>query len=182
MEDIRLKPFIHPRMDVLFIPLNPPPQSNSNGHFFSRVATFWDILFASRLIEQKVPDFETGDELVFGNNTINYRHAIYGIKDLMGAVIEANSSKIRVPKGSTKQFEELVARTKIICLMHNKVVKAFERDGIIAEVPKPKSFGLRGTIGCTKIFAVPFPTGSNLSKEEIIIHYIILREALDSIL
>ena len=37
IQRINLKPIIdHERIDVLFVPLNPAPESNKNGHYFSR--------------------------------------------------------------------------------------------------------------------------------------------------
>jgi len=35
MNTVLLQPFLRPGLDVLFLALNPPVQSNTNGHYFS---------------------------------------------------------------------------------------------------------------------------------------------------
>lgn len=42
---VKLRPFLRSRLDVLFVALNPPEQSNANGHYFSGSSSrFFDLL------------------------------------------------------------------------------------------------------------------------------------------
>lgn len=48
MNAVLLQPFLRPGLDVLFLALNPPVQSNTNGHYFSGdQSRFYDLLFKS---------------------------------------------------------------------------------------------------------------------------------------
>ena len=50
MTEINLRPFLRPQLDVLFVALNPPTQSNQRGHYFSgRGSRFFRLLCLSGL-------------------------------------------------------------------------------------------------------------------------------------
>lgn len=170
MPDINLNPFIHSKMDILFVPLNPPSISNSNGHYFSRVSTFWDILFESGLITNRNFDFRIGDEIVFKNNEINKNKAIYGISDLIFDLIETDSTKVKPNRKHVDYILGIVRKNKVknLCLMHSRVINAFIKNKII---PYSKKYGFVGTYNNTNIISVPFPTGSSINKETIVAHY-----------
>ena len=54
---VKLKEYIHPKMDILFLALNAPETSNKNEHWFSGSLSFWNVLFNAGLITQhlKIP-------------------------------------------------------------------------------------------------------------------------------
>jgi hypothetical protein len=71
-------------LDVLFPALNPPVQSNTNGHHFSGdQSRFYDLLFKSGLIIQAEPK-SRADEIVFGNTSVNYNRSTFGVIALAG--------------------------------------------------------------------------------------------------
>lgn len=175
----KLKTFLKDNMAILFVPLNPPKISNSKGHYFSRVSTFWDILYDSGIIVEKIHDLIKADEQVFGDNRINYNKLTYGICDLV-SIVETDSTKV---KPQSKDFDNILAiikmyKPQIICLMHSKVRKAFIKGNLI---PDNSGYGKVGEYRGSIIFSVPFPTGSSYSKEEITKYYKELRSLLDSL-
>ena len=54
MKIVNLQEYIHPKMDILFVALNAPEISNSNAHWFSGTLNFWNILFDSGLIVERI--------------------------------------------------------------------------------------------------------------------------------
>ena len=83
-------------MDILFLALNAPVNSNNNKHWFSNNLSFWNVLFKSDLITQPVYDKMSADELVFGSQVINYKNAIFGVTDLNRRDVQTDSKDIRV--------------------------------------------------------------------------------------
>lgn len=62
--------FLRDNLDVLFIALNPPVQSNNNGHYFSgKQSSFFNQLYLSGLITEDL-DKTIADDLVFGKSHI----------------------------------------------------------------------------------------------------------------
>jgi len=175
--DIRLQPILHRNMDILFLALNPPSQSNSNGHFFSGDNSFWEILFLSGLLEKRVTECSIADIQVFRNSSINYKQAIYGITDLV-RLLETDSRKVKPSQEDVVRVLEIIKeyQPKVLCLMHNKVRKAFEQEKIISGALK---YGKVGHYNDTLIFMVPFPKGTNLSKVLLIEYYRDLRMVLN---
>lgn len=56
--------FLRDNLDVLFIALNPPLQSNNNGHYFSgRRSSFFKQLYLSGLIVENI-DKSIADDLI----------------------------------------------------------------------------------------------------------------------
>ena len=165
-----LNGFIHSEMDVLFLALNPPVISNNNGHYFSRVRTFWDILFESGLIVHSNFQLNQADEKIFGGNSLNFKKKIFGITDLVHHKVETKSSNV---KPTDEDFNRIIniintQKIKILVLMHSSVIKYFEKKEIIE---KSNEYGFVGNFKETKIFKVPFPTGSSLSKDFIVNQY-----------
>ncbi len=73
MIDVKLKPFIRKDLDILFVALNPPYQSNRNEHYFSgSQSRFFQLLFLSGLITTNI-DKSQADEKVFGDSLYNYK-------------------------------------------------------------------------------------------------------------
>jgi hypothetical protein len=165
-----LKNFIHPEMDVLFLALNPPLISNNNGHYFSRVKTFWDILCESGLIEHSNFHLNQADEKIFGGVSLNFKKKIFGITDLVHHKVETKSSNV---KPSEEDFNRIIniintKKINILVLMHSSVIKCFEKHEIIE---KSSEYGFAGNYKITKIYKVPFPTGSSLPKDFIVKQY-----------
>lgn len=179
MTELNLKSILKSKMAILFVPLNPPDISNSHGHYFSRVSTFWDILYDSELITQKIEDLMKADIQVFKGNKINYKNLTYGIADLV-RVVESDSGKVKPNNDDLAYILSIIEeyKPKVVCLMHNKVRKAFMKGKII---PQETGYGIVGKHSNSILFAVPFPTGSNMSKEEVTYFYKDLKKLLDNI-
>ncbi len=65
--------YLREGLDVLFVALNPPQQSNNNGHYFSgRNSRFFQQLFKSGLITENL-DKLIADESVFGGKNITIK-------------------------------------------------------------------------------------------------------------
>lgn len=145
MHVVNLGSYIHPDMAILFVPLNPPDQSDLNGHYFSRVSTFFDILIDSGLIKRRITNLLEADEQVFGDKEINFRNLNFGIKDLV-SIVETDSRKVKATREDMERILNIadVFQPGIICLMHSKVRKAFSRSKVI-----PKNVGY-GKIGLYK--------------------------------
>ena len=108
---MNLRPFVRPRLDVLFVALNPPVESNDNGHYFSgKNSRFFELLYLSGLITSPVPK-ETGDEIVFGSVAVNYKGKRFGIIDLVEDLVETNSSKVRP---TPRDLESLIQQIRQI--------------------------------------------------------------------
>lgn len=164
MNEIKLIEILHSKMDILFVALNPPETSNRNGHYFSRNLSFWNLLFDAGLITQRVKSPLTGDDEVFRNNAINYKKSVYGITDLCHDIIETNSSKVKVNSERVKRILSLLQRheVKILCLMHEKVGKAFD---FVPTLDRSNKYGLIGNIENVRIFEMPFHNASVLYKK-----------------
>jgi len=124
-----LKPFIREKLDVLFIALNPPKQSNSNGHYFSgKTSRFFYLLHNSGLITQAV-DKSIADDEIFGNNTLNFKNSNFGVIDIVPNIVETKSSKVKVTIEHIDSLVEIIKKykPKIVCIIHSKVLKAINR-------------------------------------------------------
>lgn len=165
-------------MAILFVALNPPPISNSNGHYFSRVRAFWDILYDSGLILRKIEDILEADDMVFKGNSVNFNGLTYGISDLV-RVIESDSKIVRPTPEDIERILHYVEgyQPRIVCLMHGKVWQAFIRNGIISGRYR---YGKVGEYRDCIIYSVPFPMGSNISRQQIVGYYKELRDFLES--
>lgn len=166
--------------DILFIALNPPIQSNRNGHYFSgKGSQFYKRLFESGLITKEVSK-DLGDEKVFGSNAYNYQNKIYSVIDAVPYTEETDSRKVRIGKSDYEnllfRLEELDAKN--IVLMHSRVSSVFERREKIKI-----SYGNNGKILLShgihaNIIKVPFPNGSSIKKEVVIRSYADIKELL----
>ncbi|WP_445957292.1 hypothetical protein [Yeosuana sp.] len=165
MTKVNLIEIVHPQMDILFVALNPPVNSNNNGHYFSNNLSFWNLLFNSELIIKPVKSKLTGDDEVFRQNKINYKNAIYGITDLVHDVVETNSNKVRVERIKVERILKIIDKhsVKKICLMHSSVGRAFHEAGLIK---RSSDYGLVGKYKNTLIYEVPFHNASIGEKEK----------------
>jgi len=129
MSTARLHPFVRPGMDVLFLALNPPVQSNTNGHYFSgNRSRFYDLLFRSGLIILAVPKARA-DEVIFGTTSVNYNRSTFGVIDLVGDLVQTQSGKLRVSRGHVQQAIANIRRLapRFVCVIHSKVRGALNR-------------------------------------------------------
>ena len=174
MSKVSLKEILHPEMDILFLALNPPVNSNSNGHYFSNNLSFWNLLFNSGLITQPVTSRLTGDEEVFRNNDINHKNSVYGITDLVHDVVETNSHKVRPDAARVRSILNILNIRKVstLALMHSAVAKAFQIEGLIKRNP---GYGIVGKYKSTVIYEVPFHNASIACKET---YYKLLKNTL----
>lgn len=173
MAKVNLQEILHPKMDVLFLALNPPVNSNNNGHYFSNNLSFWNVLYKSGLITQPVINKLSGDEEVFRKQNINYKKKVFGITDLVHDLVETNSNRVNVDTNRINRILEIINKrpTNILCLMHSKVSKAFQAVGLLQ---KP-GYGLVGKYKTTSIYNVPFHNASIGYKEQ---YYSGLKEIL----
>jgi len=183
MLESKLKPFVYKKMDILFVPLNPPEKSNTIGHYFSRTNLFWKILFENGLITRKVwekHDWKTtADTLVFGGNSINYKNSIYGIHDLAPDMVENNSKNVDLSSNYLKEMVECITEReiKIVCIMHKMVFNEFKKIEKIKWV-QPIHYGYIGDLNNTVIFWVPFPISFNKTKDNNWRSYSLLKDKL----
>lgn len=161
MAKVMLKPFLRPHLDVLFVALNPPRQSNSKGHYFSgKGSRFFKLLFLSGLITTDIKKDEA-DSTVFGANTINVRGRSFGVVDLV-EVVETNSGKVRPSRDDVSRLFSRIRslNPRYVCVIHSKV-----RDALNAqpELTRVLSYGVCGTVlrDCGSVFVLNyFPNGN----------------------
>lgn len=172
MNAVLLQPFLAPGLDVLFLALNPPVQSNTNGHCFSgNQSRFYDLLFKSGLIIQAVPKSRAG-EIVFGGTSINYNGSTFGVIDLIGDLVQTHSGKVRVSREHVQQAAANIQRVepRFVCVIHSKVRDALNR---YAGLTRALDYGVCGRIlpNCDSQFVLNyFPNGnaaSDAAKLEI---------------
>ena len=159
MAIVNLSEILHPKMDILFVALNPPETSNSNGHYFSRNMSFWNLLYSSGLITQAVKSPLMGDNEVFRCNNINYKNSTWGITDLVYDVVQTKSSRVKTNPNQVYRILELLKshEVKNMCFMHSKVGEAFE---CISNLNRDQRYGLIGHIEDTAVYEIPFHNAS----------------------
>lgn len=161
--------FLKKDLDILFIALNPPKQSSNNGHYFSgKQSLFFDLLYESGLTIKYI-DKTIADDIIFGSNSLNYKHALYGILDLIPDIIETNSSKVKISDVYTNQMIEkvLIYKPKIVCIIHSKVRDAFNRSNNASKTSNIDRYGYCGKLlkSCdTLFFQNYFPNGNSVKK------------------
>jgi len=158
-EQVNLKEIVHPKMDILFLALNPPVCSNSNGHYFSNNLSFWNLLYDAGLITQRVNSKITGDEEVFRSNSINFNKSVFGITDLCHDVIETNSNKVKVEAKRVERIVDMLRQfdVRTLCFLHAHVAKAFEH---LPTIDRRNKYGIVGNIESTTVYEMPFHCAS----------------------
>lgn len=123
MTVVNLRPFLRPFLDILFVGLNAPDQSNSNGHYFSgKQSRFFALLHDSGLLTQAVPK-ASADEIVFGSTSVNYGSKAFGVVELARDTVQTNSSKVRVTRahGDALLRDILEFDPRFVCVIHSRV-------------------------------------------------------------
>ena len=160
----QLRPFLRPGLDVLFVALNPPAQSNSNGHYFSGARSrFFKLLALSGLTTHELPK-NHADELVFGSTKFNYSGAAFGVIDLVEDLVETNSGRVRAKR---HHVEKLLSRIhefepRFVCVIHSKVRDALQRYGNLLG---PLDYGCCGKVipeSATGLLVNYFPNGNSI--------------------
>jgi G:T/U-mismatch repair DNA glycosylase len=170
--------FLRPNLDLLFVALNPPNQSNINGHYFSgKQSLFYKQLYQSGLITTEV-DKMTADDLVFGSNKVTYKGMQFGIVDLIPHTVETDSSKVNVTKEDVKALVKRIYENspRVVCVIHSKVKREFEK-----LLNKKFEYGYWGKVmdNCdTKFYCNYFPNGNSISSKEKLTIYKQIRNAL----
>lgn len=180
MAEVKLRPFLRPNLDVLFVALNPPDESNENGHYFSgRNSRFFDLLYRSRLITEDVPKL-TADETVFGGTSINHKHAAFGVVDLVDGYVQTNSSRVRVQDSHVQLLIKRLRQfsPRFICLIHSKVRDVLGRH---PDVKGSLRYGICGQLlsQSQSVFVLNyFPNGNNISDKKKLEIFSALRKLL----
>lgn len=180
MTKIKLQPFLRPQLDVLFVSLNPPVQSNDNGHYFSgRSSRFFRLLYLSGLITKDLPK-ATADETVFDSTSVNYKGCAFGVIDLVDDIVQTNSRKVRPTR---RHVDLLFTRIRefdprFVCVIHSKVRDALNKNPVCAE---RLDYGICGPLllGSESVFVLNyFPNGNNVSDEKKLRIFRALRDEL----
>ena len=160
---VNLVEYIHPKMDILFVALNAPEISNLNGHWLSRNLSFWNLLFDAKLITRPIFDKLTADEIVFGSQEINSNNWVFGVTDLNREIVQTNSFGVQTDYDQIKRILNILDTNEVkkMCLMHSKVIDAFENHKIIK---RNVDYGLVGNYSTTKIYKAPFHNASIPNK------------------
>ena len=180
MTESRLMPFLRPPLEVLFIALNPPQQSNSTGHYFSgKTSGFFKLLAASGLITREIPQARA-DGMVFGSTEINYLGSSFGVVDLVDDLVETNSTSVRVTSDHVTRLigRILEVRPRFACVIHSKVRDGLNRHGGLRH---PLTYGWCGTVlpNCDTEFLLNyFPNGNSVTDEAKIRIFQLLRDKL----
>lgn len=180
MEPSKLVPFLRQKLDILFIGLNPAKGSSENGHYFSVKQEFWNQLHISKLINQPV-DKSIADQLIFGNNNLNYNQWQYGITDLVTEYAESNSGKIIPTIDNCKRLKSDIQKfnPKTAILLHSKVLNYF-----LSYLNKSIPISNTGALGkllenCqTEFFNIAFPHGNTITSLDKIRRYKEVHERL----
>jgi hypothetical protein len=165
MTGTQLEPFLPRPLDVLFIALNPPQQSHSNGHYFlGEGSRFFKLLAASGLITREIPQ-ALADDVVFGGTEINYAKSSFGVIDLVDDLVETNSARVQVTPRHVHRLKEQILdiQPRFACVIHSKVRDGLNRHGGLSRRLK---YGWCGAIlpDCDTEFLLNyFPNGNSKS-------------------
>lgn len=161
---VNLTEYLHDEMDLFFVALNAPEESNNNGHWFSRNLSFWNVLYDSGIITSSVFDPLMGDVIVFGTNAINFNKMIIGVTDLNRTDVQINSKDVKTNLEQVRRIIEILDAKKVkrLVLMHSKVATEFEEANLITRNFKNgvNIYGKVGQYKATEIFQVPFHNAS----------------------
>ncbi|MDT0675122.1 hypothetical protein [Autumnicola musiva] len=162
---VNLSEYIHPEMDLIFVALNAPVNSNNNGHWFTNNLSFWNLLYRVGIIKTPIANKLEGDELVFGGTSINHKNWRIGVTDLIRTIVETDSTKVETQPEDVRRILGILKNNKVdrLCLMHSKVGEAFRKySGITFNQNR---YGKIGTYGNTAIYEVPFHNATLPNKD-----------------
>ncbi len=145
-----LPDFIYNEMDILFVGIGASLHSKNNGHWFATNLKFWDILYRTGLITEKINDKLKGDVSVFGSTHINYKNWRIGLTNLKQNL-------------DVYPLMDIIENNKIskVCIIHAQVGKAFR-----SVMPfNSERYGHIGNIKKTKIYEVPSHASAVANKD-----------------
>lgn len=156
-------------MDLFFVALNAPEESNNKGHWFSHNLSFWNLLFDAGIITSPINNALEGDVKVFGSNSSNYDNWIIGVTDLNREVVQTDSKGVSTTNEQVKRILEILNSKKVkrLVLMHSKVATEFEEANLIKRnfANDINVYGKVGQYKDTEIFQVPFHNARISYKE-----------------
>ncbi|GGI65625.1 uracil-DNA glycosylase family protein [Enterococcus alcedinis] len=161
-------PYFYKELDILFVALNPPVQSNRNGHYFSgERSLFFPRLYDAGLITFNL-DKKNADEIVFGTQKFNYKNKKYGVVDMLPYREETNSKQVKVTDDDYYNLIDklIFSDSKNIVLIHSKVSEKFEKIEEIELIYGNNGPVLEYLDIKANIFKMPFPNGSNYKKRK----------------
>ncbi len=108
-----LKPILHDKTDILFIPLNPGEESSRLGHYFAANDVFWKSIQIAGFFKSGIclSEYTNGkgkkdykvliddnyaDEVVFRTNKKNYNSFFFGVHDLAHDIVDSKSTNVKV--------------------------------------------------------------------------------------
>lgn len=164
---VNLIEYIHPKMDILFVALNAPENSNRNAHWFSNNLSFWNVLFRSGIITQQITNKLEGDEKVFGSNKINYKNWSIGVTDLNRRVVKTNSNNVEILLSDVSRIMQILKVNEVsrLCLMHSDVGVVFRNYATDVKFNQNR-YGKIGQLNNIEIFEVPFHNASIANKDD----------------
>ncbi len=175
-----LRPYLRNDLDVLFVALNPPVQSNARGHYFSgNGSRFFHLLALSGLTTAEAPKPEA-DEIVFGGTELNHKKSEYGVVDLVEDLVETNSGAVRPTTEHVNRLLNRIReyRPRFVCVIHSKVRDALNKSPHI----DPKlNYGNCGRVlkGSDAVFFLNyFPNGNAIRDELKLAVFRALRDGL----
>ncbi len=175
-----LRPYLRTGLDILFVALNPPVQSNTRGHYFSGDGSrFFKLLALSGLTTTEAPK-PAADEIVFGGNEINHRKSEFGVVDLVEDLVETNSGAVQSkPEHVTLLLNRIKEyHPRFVCVIHSKVRTALNESPDIS----PKLiYGNCGSVlaGSDSVFFLNyFPNGNAIPDEPKLAIFRELRDCL----
>ena len=156
-------------LDILFVALNPPVQSNSNGHYFSgKQSAFYNLLYESGLLLNNIDKLEA-DEKVFDGSEYNFNHCRYGVVDIVPEKVETDSGKVDIMDEHIKSLIEKIIdyRPRIVCIIHSKIRNKFNKTNDYRKISNIIQYGCCGKLlmDCNTVFFMQyFPNGNNIPK------------------
>ncbi|WP_185903654.1 uracil-DNA glycosylase family protein [Hathewaya massiliensis] len=168
--NLSIDKYLKYNLDILFVALNPPKQSNSNGHYFSgKQSTFFKLLYESGLVTVEV-DKLNADEQVFGGTEFNYKNKQFGIIDVVAERVETSSKKVKVSEEHIKSLigKIIEYKPKTVCIIHSKIKNKFNRVNDFRKLEDINDYGNYGKLlkECNSVFFMQyFPNGNSISKE-----------------
>jgi len=162
------------------VALNPPTQSNDNGHYFSGGGSrFFHLLYLSGLITKDLPK-ATADETVFGSTSVNHKGCAFGVVDLVDDLVQTNSGKVRPTRQHVYRLFAHIRELnpRFACVIHSKVRDALNKN---LESADQLDYGICGPLlrGSKSVLVLNyFPNGNNVPDEKKLRIFRALRDEL----
>jgi uracil-DNA glycosylase len=175
-----LVPFLRENLDVLFVGLNPAQGSSRNRHYFSVNQALWNQLYDAGLITSRV-DKSNADKIVFGRTDCNFQGWSYGVTDLITAVAESDSSRVKPTQKDCDVLQSQIKRfgPKVAILLHGKVLDSFlPYLGYAAPSANTGKLGILIKDCPTMFFNIAFPHGNAIASEYKVAHYRAVKQYL----